>query len=97
FTTIAGFMPLILGGGGFWPPMAVTIAGGVGGATLLALVLAPSGYLALMCRGRGKEGGTPADEPSTAATDDTDVDLPAAVTSDTDETPLLVAHAGRVG
>lgn len=50
-TTIAGFMPLILGGGGFWPPMAVTIAGGVGGATLLALVFAPCAYTLLMCRG----------------------------------------------
>ncbi|TWT47410.1 efflux RND transporter permease subunit [Botrimarina hoheduenensis] len=50
-TTIAGFMPLILGGGGFWPPMAVTIAGGVGGATLLALVLVPCGYVLVMCRG----------------------------------------------
>lgn len=50
-TTIAGFMPLILGGGGFWPPMAITIAGGVGGATLLALLFAPSAYTLLMCRG----------------------------------------------
>ncbi|WP_044304133.1 efflux RND transporter permease subunit, partial [Rhodopirellula sallentina] len=43
-TTMAGFTPLILDGGGFWPPMAVSIAGGVGGATLLALVLVPSMY-----------------------------------------------------
>jgi multidrug efflux pump subunit AcrB len=49
FTTIAGFLPLILGGGGFWPPMAITIAGGVGGATLLALVFAPTAYALLMC------------------------------------------------
>lgn len=41
-TTIAGFMPLVLGGGGFWPPPAVTIAGGVGGATVLALYFVPS-------------------------------------------------------
>ncbi|CAN0432834.1 unnamed protein product, partial [Hapterophycus canaliculatus] len=41
-TTMAGFTPLILDGGGFWPPMAVSIAGGVAGATLLALVLVPS-------------------------------------------------------
>ncbi|MEZ6126950.1 MAG: efflux RND transporter permease subunit [Planctomycetaceae bacterium] len=41
-TTIAGFLPLILVGGGFWPPLAVTIAGGVGGATLIALVLVPA-------------------------------------------------------
>ncbi len=49
FTTIAGFLPLILGGGGFWPPMAITIAGGVGGATLLALIFAPSAYTLMMC------------------------------------------------
>ncbi len=41
-TTIVGFLPLILGGGSFWPPLAVTIAGGVGGATFLALYLVPS-------------------------------------------------------
>lgn len=45
FTTIAGFAPLIMEGGGFWPPLAITIAGGVGGATLLALVFVPSAYL----------------------------------------------------
>ncbi|MEM1068538.1 MAG: efflux RND transporter permease subunit [Planctomycetota bacterium] len=44
-TTIAGFLPLILEGGGFWPPLAVTIAGGVIGATLLALILVPSAFL----------------------------------------------------
>jgi len=48
-TTIAGFMPLILGGGGFWPPLAVAIAGGVGGATILALYFTPSMYLLTMC------------------------------------------------
>lgn len=41
-TTVAGFTPLILAGGGFWPPLAVTIAGGVGGATLLALYFVPA-------------------------------------------------------
>ena len=49
-TTMAGFTPLIVGGGGFWPPLAVAIAGGVGGATILALIFAPSAYLLLMCR-----------------------------------------------
>ena len=44
-TTIAGFLPLIIEGGGFWPPLAITIAGGVVGATLLALVFVPSSYL----------------------------------------------------
>ncbi|MEM6690504.1 MAG: efflux RND transporter permease subunit [Planctomycetota bacterium] len=43
-TTIVGFMPLILGGGGFWPPLALAIAGGVIGATVLALVMVPAIY-----------------------------------------------------
>jgi multidrug efflux pump subunit AcrB len=51
-TTMAGFAPLVLGGGGLWPPLAVTIAGGVAGATLLALYFTPSAYLLVMCRGR---------------------------------------------
>lgn len=44
-TTIASFIPLILDGGKFWPPLAVAIAGGVGGATLLALFFVPCIYL----------------------------------------------------
>jgi len=44
FTTIAGFIPLIVSGGQFWPPLAVAIAGGVAGATLLALVFVPVMY-----------------------------------------------------
>ena len=46
-TTIVGFTPLILGGGGFWPPLAIAIAGGVGGATFLALYFVPSLHLLL--------------------------------------------------
>jgi multidrug efflux pump len=60
-TTIAGFLPLLLGGGGFWPPLAVTIAGGVGGATLLALIFSPAAYIIAMCR------DCPADAPAPAA------------------------------
>jgi multidrug efflux pump len=48
-TTIAGFLPLIMGGGGFWPPLAVAIAGGVAGATLLALYFVPAAYRLSMC------------------------------------------------
>lgn len=40
-TTVAGFLPLMLGGGAFWPPLAVTIGAGVLGATLIALVFVP--------------------------------------------------------
>lgn len=42
-TTIGGFVPLILAGG-FWPPLAVAIAGGVGGTTILALFFIPAAY-----------------------------------------------------
>ncbi|MEM1068463.1 MAG: efflux RND transporter permease subunit [Planctomycetota bacterium] len=41
-TTIAGFAPLIIAGGDFWPPLAVAISGGVAGASVLALVLVPA-------------------------------------------------------
>ena len=56
-TTVVGFLPLILGGGGFWPPLATSIAGGVSGATILALYFIPSGYVLVMCRGC-REGAT---------------------------------------
>jgi len=44
-TTVAGFVPLLLTGGTFWRPLAVSIAGGVAGATLLALTLVPALFL----------------------------------------------------
>ena len=51
-TTIAGFIPLLVQGGGFWPPLATAIAGGVSGATILALFFGPSCYVLLLCRDR---------------------------------------------
>ncbi len=47
-TTIGGFLPLLLGGNAFWVPLAVVIAGGVSGATILALVFIPSVYMQLL-------------------------------------------------
>lgn len=44
-TTAIGFLPLLLAGGGFWPPTVVTIGGGVVGATLLALAWIPAFYV----------------------------------------------------
>jgi len=41
-TTIVGFIPLILFGGHFWPPLAMAIAGGVAGSAILALYLVPA-------------------------------------------------------
>ena len=61
-TTMAGFTPLILGQGGFWPPLAVAIAGGVGGATILALYFVPSAYILTMCAGRCQESTEPLNE-----------------------------------
>lgn len=49
-TTVAGFLPLILAGGGFWPPLAIAIAGGVAGSTLLAVYFVPSLYKLVICR-----------------------------------------------
>jgi multidrug efflux pump subunit AcrB len=46
-TTVAGFAPLIFSGGKFWPPLAVAIAGGVVGATMLAIVFVPSAFVVL--------------------------------------------------
>lgn len=48
FTTIAGFLPLLFGADRFWHPLAGVMAGGVGGATLLALLLCPVVYWRLM-------------------------------------------------
>lgn len=68
-TTVAGFIPLVMAGGGFWPPLAITIAGGVGGATLLALYFIPSAYILVMCRNcplrAGAEDPVPEGEGST--------------------------------
>ena len=44
FTTIGGFVPLILSGGDFWPPLAVVIAGGVGFSITLSLLFTPAIY-----------------------------------------------------
>jgi multidrug efflux pump subunit AcrB len=49
-TTIGGFLPLILFGGTFWPPLATAIAGGVAGSAILALYLVPAIFVAQVRR-----------------------------------------------
>lgn len=44
-TTMVGFIPLITDGGSFWQPLAIAIAGGIGGSPLLALYFTPAAYL----------------------------------------------------
>lgn len=50
-TTVAGFVPLLVGGGPFWRSLAVAIAGGLVGSPVMALYFAPAVY-ALMYRHR---------------------------------------------
>ncbi|MEM9214810.1 MAG: efflux RND transporter permease subunit [Cyanobacteria bacterium P01_F01_bin.150] len=52
-TTMIGFTPLLLDATGFWPPLAIAIAGGLGGATVLALYFIPAAHL-LIYRSKGK-------------------------------------------
>ena len=49
-TTITGFIPLMLDQTGFWPPLAIAIAGGLGGATLLALYYIPAAHILIARR-----------------------------------------------
>jgi multidrug efflux pump len=46
-TTVAGLIPLILSGGGFWPPFAVVLAGGTVLTTILSLFFVPAAFLVL--------------------------------------------------
>jgi multidrug efflux pump subunit AcrB len=42
FTTVGGFIPMLLfSDGSFWPPLAVVLAGGVGFSVILSLVFTP--------------------------------------------------------
>ncbi len=48
-TTAGGFLPLLLfQPGDFWPQLAIVLAGGVIGATILAVFFVPAGYCVLM-------------------------------------------------
>eukprot|EP00903_Cladosiphon_okamuranus_P000983 g981.t1 len=49
-TTFGGFLPLILGGGGFWPPFAMSIAGGVLLSTVISFYFAPPMFALVYAR-----------------------------------------------
>lgn len=49
-TTVAGFLPLILGGGGFWPPFAMAVVGGVALSASLAFFFTPPLFAAAVAR-----------------------------------------------
>ncbi len=70
-TTFGGFLPLILGGGGFWPPFAVAIAGGVLLSAIVSFYFTPPVF-ALIARKT---------KPKVEAFDDTqDVNAPLVLT-----------------
>jgi multidrug efflux pump subunit AcrB len=46
-TTFAGFLPLILSDGGFWPPFATAIAGGVVLSTVISFFFVPQMFILL--------------------------------------------------
>ena len=58
---VIGFIPLLLGGVGFWPPSVIAMAGGLGGVTPLALYVSPSIYLLHM--GQGGDLGDAENQP----------------------------------
>ncbi|WP_305988846.1 efflux RND transporter permease subunit [Roseibium sp. MMSF_3544] len=49
-TTFGGFLPLIVGGGGFWPPFAMSIAGGVLLSTVISFYFAPPMFALVYAR-----------------------------------------------
>jgi multidrug efflux pump len=49
-TTVGGFLPLILAGGGFWPPFAIAVAGGTVLTTLLSFIFVPAAFSLLSQR-----------------------------------------------
>ncbi|MEM1305971.1 MAG: efflux RND transporter permease subunit [Pseudomonadota bacterium] len=65
-TTFGGFLPLILAGGGFWPPFAMAIAGGVLLSTVVSFYFTPQVFALLAHNGR-----LASTRPAQATSDDT--------------------------
>lgn len=61
-TTFGGFLPLILAGGGFWPPFAMAIAGGVLLSTVVSFFFVPPAFALLARYGRLPGADATADE-----------------------------------
>ncbi len=51
-TTFGGFLPLIIEGGGFWPPFAMSIAGGVLLSTIISLYFTPVAFTVTVSKNR---------------------------------------------
>ncbi|WP_375574015.1 efflux RND transporter permease subunit [Ahrensia marina] len=79
-TTFGGFLPLILAGGGFWPPFAMSVAGGVLLSTVVSFYFTPPMFVLAYARraiklGEQSEGSRASKQHSPA----NDVGLPANV------------------
>ena len=49
-TTFGGFLPLILAGGGFWPPFAMAVAGGVLLSSVVSFYFTPQMFALVYAR-----------------------------------------------
>ncbi len=58
-TTVGGFLPLILAGGGFWPPFAMAVAGGVLLSTVVSFYFTPAAFRLVYARPRKTEVAKP--------------------------------------
>ncbi|HKK98520.1 MAG TPA: efflux RND transporter permease subunit, partial [Marivita sp.] len=68
-TTFGGFLPLILAGGGFWPPFAVAIAGGVLLSAIVSFYFTPPMFALLYRRKRPRaENSSPNEDTVQAST-----------------------------
>ncbi|MFN3835812.1 MAG: efflux RND transporter permease subunit [Glycocaulis sp.] len=63
-TTIGGFAPLIIEGDSFWLPFAASVAGGVAGSAMLALIFAPAAFVLLVRLQGSKAQALPAAQPA---------------------------------
>jgi len=70
-TTFGGFLPLILSGGGFWPPFAVAVAGGVLLSAVVSFYFVPATFALIY--GRKSRKADTISEPET----ETALDVPA--------------------
>ncbi len=57
-TTFGGFLPLIIEGGGFWPPFAMSIAGGVLLSTIISLYFTPIAFTITVAKHKRISGET---------------------------------------
>ncbi len=62
-TTFGGFLPLIIQGGGFWPPFAMAVAGGVLLSTIVSFYFTPPAFLAVLRWRKGPISGSRVDAP----------------------------------